>query len=383
MDGAMRLSENIRAGSLAKGPFAGSSFSRGLWISLGLHGLILAWLLVDMRWPEQPPEPEETAIAVTLVPLPAPAPEPEPEAEPVEEAAPEEQTPEPEAPEPDTPEPETPEPEPEPQTPPGEAASPPDAGAGDRIPIPMLRPVFEFGEEDRGTEPAPDGGRVDDTVPPEETTPEDPAIAEGEPQAQDAASGPQQDAATVAPGEPEAPASLPEISLPDSGLPENGLAEGPGEGADEASGTTAPEAGPSASDALPGVAAGEAESEPEQLARAEQLFSPDLTQDRAALTAMGDLPRELRASQLCTTELREQLRYASPPYRPELLPSYRLSSGNVLAVPNAAFRADGAWYDLSFRCTVDDGALRVTGFALKVGQPIPRQEWRARGFPEF
>jgi hypothetical protein len=101
------------------------------------------------------------------------------------------------------------------------------------------------------------------------------------------------------------------------------------------------------------------------------------------MSAMGDLPRELRASQLCTTELREQLRYGTPAYRPEMLPAYRLDAGNVLAVPDAAFRAEGAWYNLSFRCTVDDGALRVIGFALTVGEPIPREDWAARGFPEF
>ena len=55
----------------------------------------------------------------------------------------------------------------------------------------------------------------------------------------------------------------------------------------------------------------------------------------------------------------------------------------MLAVPDAAFRADGAWYDLSFRCTVDDDALQVTGFAHKVGAPIPRDQWSARGFPSF
>ncbi|KGF66667.1 hypothetical protein LL06_26910, partial [Hoeflea sp. BAL378] len=70
-------------------------------------------------------------------------------------------------------------------------------------------------------------------------------------------------------------------------------------------------------------------------------------------------------------------------YGVELLPSYRLDAGNVLAVADAAFRADGAWYDLSFRCTVDDQAFGVVSFALKVGSAIPRDQWAARGFPEF
>lgn len=336
----MGASENHRFG-----PFA-----TGLFISLALHGVILAVLFLDPPWPERPPEPDDRAIEITLVP--PPEPEPEPAGEPVEETAPEEPAPEPEVAEEQAPE--APEPEAEPQAPPGEALPPPpDAIAADRIPIPTLRPVFEFGEADRGAAGASDGGRVDKSE-----------VAE--------ATGPQ-DAETSAPDEAEPSLTLPEISLPEGGLPENGSGEG------EAIGATL------ADSQSPADAPAEtvSPSEPETLARAELLFSPDLTEDQAALAAMGDLPREVRASQLCITELREQLRYGAPPYRPELLPAYELASGNVLAVPDAAFRADGAWYDLSFRCTVDDGALRVTGFALKVGTAIPRAQWRQRGFPEF
>jgi hypothetical protein len=98
---------------------------------------------------------------------------------------------------------------------------------------------------------------------------------------------------------------------------------------------------------------------------------------------MGRIPREIRASQLCSTELREQLRHASPAYQPELLPSYRLPSGTVMEVRRAAFRAEAQWYDVSFRCEVDDNATKVVSFAFNIGSPVPRSEWRKRGFPDF
>ena len=126
---------------------------------------------------------------------------------------------------------------------------------------------------------------------------------------------------------------------------------------------------PAADNGLPGVRA---------------LSSSVNTGHAVATTAMGALPREERGSRLCTTELREQLRRAPESYRVELLPAYRLpGGGNVLNVPNAAFRAAGAWYNLNFRCTVDKDALRVTAFTYKVGAAIPRTQWRQRGFPEF
>ena len=81
------------------------------------------------------------------------------------------------------------------------------------------------------------------------------------------------------------------------------------------------------------------------------------------------------------TELRERMRNASPPYFPDLLPSYPLDSGNVLDIPRATFRLGGAWYDLSFRCEVDSNATEVLAFVFRVGGPIPPGEWERRGLP--
>ncbi|WP_420406952.1 DUF930 domain-containing protein [Hoeflea sp.] len=419
--------------TIREGPFA-----RGLLISLGIHGLVVTALLLDLPWPERFEEPEPEAVEVTLVP-PPPEPEPAeqaPEGDEAEEQAAEEpageeaaeppagqsQAPEPESEpepaeaEPDPAEPEPAEPEPEPVEPSLEeeqaqqdeaVSTEPDTGAA--VPIPTLRPVFEFGEEDRGPDQSPDGGRLSSeaelqTDPPE-TPPDVAPVAEEivepteTPTMEDAGTEPDAagaQAETEPSEEPQPGLTLPELDLPENTLvPETGDADGNAERGPtlaEVEPTQEPpplQSDPQADTAEApesteaGEVAASGDAAPVELSEADRLFSPDLTQNRAAMSAMGDLPRELRASQLCTTELREQLRYGSPAYRPEMLPAYRLDAGNVLAVPDAAFRAEGAWYDLSFRCTVDDGALRVIGFALTVGEPIPREEWAARGFPEF
>lgn len=118
-----------------------------------------------------------------------------------------------------------------------------------------------------------------------------------------------------------------------------------------------------------------------KLEKAKTLFSRSATGDSLATTAMGDLPRSVRGGTLCVTELRAQLLHASPPYFPDLLPSFPLGDGTVIDVPGAAFRADGQWQDLSYRCEVDADATKVVSFAVNIGEPIPRSEWKRRGLP--
>lgn len=123
------------------------------------------------------------------------------------------------------------------------------------------------------------------------------------------------------------------------------------------------------------------EKKPLDLDEAKRLFSLSETGDAMATSAMDKLPRSARAAHLCSTQLRDQLRNGMPPYYPELVPSYPLLEGHVMEVPDAAFRARGRWYELGFRCQVDDGATKVVTFAYRVGKPIPRNEWEARKLP--
>ena len=402
-----------------------SGLSGGVFLSLLAHGLIVAALLIDWPKPVMQAEPEEQVVAVTLVPPPEPEPGPAPEPEP-EQPEPEEPAPEPEVPAPEEPAPEQPAPE-------AAAAEPPadEAGAeeGEGVPVPVLRPVFQFGEEDTGPEIALDGGASEAPVEvlPEEqiVDPETQAVEEppaGEPAVDDVVETPPEpgeepdsETAELA-EEDQQPADAPEdqppadpapaLAMPDDiTLPDAGLAgDTPGALAEAASETelaSLPEvpvaaavpvpqpkpANPAKPDTPPvkviETPADTAPARDNGLPGVRQLSSSVDTGHTVATTAMRNMPRDVRGSQLCTTELREQLRRAPEPYQPELLPSYELPGGTVLAVPRAAFRAAGVWYDLDFRCTVDADALRVVDFSFKVGNAIPRSQWQARGFPDF
>ncbi|MES0100032.1 DUF930 domain-containing protein [Mesorhizobium sp. M0019] len=120
---------------------------------------------------------------------------------------------------------------------------------------------------------------------------------------------------------------------------------------------------------------------PLKLQEAKRLFSKSATGDPVATTAMKNVPRAVRIGQLCNTELAQQLVHASPPYFPNSLLEYRLKAGTVMKVASAPFPANGQWYDLSFRCEVDPDATRVVSFAFRVGNPVPRSEWKRRGLP--
>jgi hypothetical protein len=197
----------------------------------------------------------------------------------------------------------------------------------------MLAPVFQFGERDAGPREAVDGNSAKDgsASPETKSEPDEKEIAQ--PPAL-AADGPENLA--LPPGKPE-PATEPGQATETQEAPE--------------------------------------------LDEAERLYSQKATGDVTATSAMHDLPRDVRAARLCVTELREQLKNSLPPYFPDLLPSYRLAGGTVLDVRKAAFRTNGRWYDLSYRCEVDTDATKVVSFALSVGAPVPPDEWKRRGLP--
>lgn len=242
--------------------------------------------------------------------------------------------PPPEAPPEPKPKVEPPAAQPEAEKPPEKKAEAPPAAPQQQSPIPRLTPVFQYGDKDAGPKKSPDGNSVEEEAAPADTQQK-----------------PEEQTATV-PDTPAADAADPGLSLPDAS-------------------------------AIPAPRPAKAAREPTatKLKPAKKLFSPSATGNPLAMTAMGGLPRSARGATLCVTELREQLLRTAPPYFADLLPSYPLAEGSVIDVPDAAFRANGVWRNLGYRCEVDANATKVLSFAFQVGEPIPRSQWKQRGFP--
>jgi Domain of Unknown Function (DUF930) len=289
-----------------------------------VHSMIAALLIFGLPVSLTQPQ-EEQPIKVELVPPPEPA-----EKEKVEPPPPEKPKPAEKA-------------KVEPPAEKAKAAKPPQPEAGkpppksddaaQAAPVPVLRPVFRFGQKDAGARLSTAGSSA-----------EDGAVAAAAPPKPDKqqAAGPQALAAAGAASQ-----------VPQPGAPVM--------------------AAPSPADA-----ARFRESVP-KLEGAKRLYSQAATGDAIATSAMAGVPRGKRAGQLCVTELREQLLHALPPFFPDLLPFQGLEDGEVIEVPSTAFRAERQWYELSFRCEVDRDATKVVSFAFQVGGPVPHSEWKRRG----
>ncbi len=300
--------------------------SWGMIVSIVFHLVLAAVVLVQLPMPELEP-PEEESISVEIVPPPQEVEKPVPEEKAEDVPPPAEDQPQ---------------------------EKPPSEQQTANSPIPVLRPVHEFGEKDTGTRDADDGSASRDVAKPvpEETTPSrEETIKPVETAKLD--SKPAIETLTALSGTELASAvdPVPEVT----------------ETAPETSAVVEPVAEP--------------EKAVADIPETKKLFSEKANDDPIAREAMGNLSRSQRVARLCTSELYAQLKNGSPSYNPDLVPSYDLAKGNKLAVPRAAFRADNRWYDFAFRCEVDDDAMRILSFGVDVGEEVPKSQWRSRKFP--
>ncbi|AJD41915.1 DUF930 domain-containing protein [Rhizobium sp. SEMIA 4085] len=367
--------------------------SWGVTASIALHIAVVAFFLVKL--PEKTPQPpEEETVNVDLVPPPEEEKKPEEkkaEEKKAEEQKPPERPPElpkieekaeqkPPAPPPPPPPPPPPAPEAKPEEKPSEppkseARNNPSDKEGKGQGMPVLRPVFEFGDKDSGPRKSETGnasaGAGKPPTPPDEPKPDEPKPAE------------------TAAAKPPATDQPPANPVPDDvNLPQVDVANidpqknGPAAGAEDQAKIGFEQAKPADQPKIDQTETTKAEK-PAELKEAKTLFSQNETDDPIARTAMGNMPRGRRAAQLCSTELREQLVHGSPAYNPVMVPTYALPRGTVLDVRRGAFRTREGWYDVQFRCEVDEGVTKVVSFAVDVGDPIPPSLWRSRNLPEF
>lgn len=313
-----------------------------------------------------PPEPEQQPTEEAKAePPPSPPPAQQEQAE-AEQSPPTEDPPAPPEEQADAqpPPPATPEPAPEAQQ--QNAEQQPANGR----PLPVLRPVFEFGQDATGSDVSPDGNaseavdeaKVEDTESPSEN---------GEVTEEPKTEAP---AEAAAPNLPQdvAPPSLETANADPLATSDDGMIEGIlANIAAEPVGKPVEKEKPTEDKAQAG----------KPMKEVKRLFSQTDTSDAVATTAMGGLTRSARVKQLCGTELTMQLIAAN--HRPDMLPNQGLAEGNILNVASAAFHEKGQWHDLGYRCEIDQNATKVVSFAIRVGEAIPRNQWKQRGLPTF
>ncbi|MBB3356106.1 hypothetical protein FHT70_006081 [Rhizobium sp. BK049] len=320
----------------------------GVAASVLLHVPIVALLIFGLPKMELKP-PEDESVKVELVPLPE-------EKKPEEKKA-EEKPPEPKPPQEAKKEPPPPPPPPPPARKAVEQAKP--------KPMQTLKPVTEFGDRTSGPDKAlagnaSQGEKKAATTPPQHddaSTQEPTRTVDAKPKAEEPPSKPVPD-----------DVKLPEVAAMDVSPESKGP---PTEASGEANTTIEPAKPPeqNISDKPKTV------SETKDLPEAKTLFSRAADGSLFAQTAMDGLSRKQRVATLCTTELQGQLVHGSPPYFPSALPSFGLRAGTILDVKDAAFGTAKGWFQVRFRCEVDEGATKVVSFAHQVGGRIPRNEY--------
>ncbi|WP_209018863.1 DUF930 domain-containing protein [Endobacterium cereale] len=368
----------------------------GIPASFLIHAIIAFIILIGIPFDLPKPEAEET-VSVEIVPPPEQA--KSEQANPEKAAGQEEQKealPPPVEKSPQQAEQQPPPPPTEKQQeqaqqpPPAEAPAEPERSSP-ATPLEDFRPVFQIGEKDAGPKRAENGesDRDEAATKRAETDSENSAHGSGKQPGSASRDAAAQEKPQSDDGNGPSGASVPEIAVPEVGL---------GAPVADAAGTPMPAAGNPAVNTEIAAATATAEkkadeqaiqpadgaraAKPAGLTQAKRLYSSHAADNPFVIEAMKQMSRGDRAGALCNTELGEQLVRGSPAYHPARLPKPTLESGNVIDV-QTAFSADGRWYDVSLRCEVDKGAMKVVSFAYKVGKAIPKSEWRKRGFPSY
>ncbi|ANM11524.1 hypothetical protein AMK06_CH03118 [Rhizobium sp. N541] len=325
----------------------------GIGASVLLHVPLVALLIFGL--PKIEPKPaEDESVKVELVPPP-------------EEKKPEEK-PKEKPPEPKPPEQTKKQPPPPP--PPRAAENKPSEQVKPAAPMPSLNPVFEFGDRDSGPKKSTSGNSSQGEVKPATTALQHGAKPEQAP-AEASAEKPETETPPARPVPDDV--QLPEVATAEISAERNApLAEAPGEAQTDIEAVKPPERKPPESTKM--------DAAKDDLVKAKTLFSQAADDDPVAKIAMNGVPRSKRVAQLCRSELQQQLIHSSPSFQPIIVPSQGLSSGTVLDL-RAAFRTAEGWYDVHFRCEVDEDAMKVVSFAFDVSGAIPRSQWKSRGLP--
>lgn len=118
---------------------------------------------------------------------------------------------------------------------------------------------------------------------------------------------------------------------------------------------------------------------------AKELFSAKSIADPRVKQAMGQLPVKKRILQLCSIEALEQIRNERPEDFPDMLVPFGPSGGFIgkeqIDASGGAYRSKGTWYDVNFKCKVNLETVEVVSFSYAIGSVVPEASWKSRKLP--
>lgn len=91
------------------------------------------------------------------------------------------------------------------------------------------------------------------------------------------------------------------------------------------------------------------------------------------------LDPETRLEQRCDAEVLDRITHDDPHFKADRVVAYAFATPEMhddsIRSPGAAFRSQGEWYRLKFKCRTAPDHMTVLDFRYRVGDPIPKDEW--------
>jgi hypothetical protein len=121
---------------------------------------------------------------------------------------------------------------------------------------------------------------------------------------------------------------------------------------------------------------------PSKLVEAKVLYSEKAIADPRFKQALLKLPVKVRIRQICTAEALEQIRNQRPNTPPEGFVPFGPRGGfifdNRMEASGGAYHNKSNWYDVDFKCLVNEDATELVSFSIAIGNIVPKATWEKR-----
>lgn len=109
------------------------------------------------------------------------------------------------------------------------------------------------------------------------------------------------------------------------------------------------------------------------------LALPANAMDGALRAGLLKLDPQTRLEQRCDAEVLDRISHDDHKYKADRVVAYAFATPEMgpdaIRSPGAAFRSNGQWYRLKFKCQTAPDHMQVLDFRYRIGEEIPQADW--------
>lgn len=98
------------------------------------------------------------------------------------------------------------------------------------------------------------------------------------------------------------------------------------------------------------------------------------------VTSLKEMDPVTRFEQRCVIEAMNRIPKEHKGLVPDEMVIYAFGSpkvkGDVMTAKGAAFRSHNVWRHIDFRCKTSGDRMKVVSFSYKIGEKVPREDWK-------